>query len=664
MSNKDEGKGTVPTTRRNWIKAIAIAGGAGSMAGCLGGGDDDGGDDSTGDGEGDGNGDGEGDGNGDGEGDGNGDGEETPTPDGIDELVPPGEAVNIDDLNTQLGETIANEGTTELAGQLGWIFNQWVHGVQVEDTIRGMAASHDPWDWQVSSVAPEYNAEQPWTYLARTQHLRHQDGDEEQFFELPAFGGLGGAHYNFAGGPWAPGWFFGARALFDEPAFYSPVTGEYFSSVFNDWEFDTTSAEVSIREDMSWNKQGPDLVADHVVDQWKMLAIRGVAPGTWIESWDVQDDYTISIEYPETRITAAKKNILGGVWQQVRFYTHPVHHRQFIDRWDDGESADSILSDVSEYRIGEETVLNEGVTLGPVAITSIDETRVEAEFVDDYPFGQVGDYDDRPTEPNYAGFAFTDHGDAEIDYQQAAVNNDVHAFSGDVSETVRDQFPDYYDLYGYTNASETAVLFSPNASPFGDDSQEGRAVRQAIAHAYDNSEFINIYGEDFTEPPGPNKVNGLTTLGQNNWLGDVLGDLNDYGNAEDGWSDMEMANTLMEAAGYTKESGNWVDEDGNTLSTELLYPSEWSALELAIQNIAEQLSEFGIQTSTNTQQDQTIQNETFVDHDFQLVFHGTAHDNPWQAYPNIMGDTTSPDGTRYNNQLSEVTVPWPPAWEM
>jgi ABC-type transport system substrate-binding protein len=127
---------------------------------------------------------------------------------------------------------------------------------------------------------------------------------------------------------------------------------------------------------------------------------------------------------------------------------------------------------------------------------------------------------------------------------------------------------------------------------------------------------------------------------------------------------MEMANTLMEAAGYTKESGNWVDEDGNQIQAELLYPAEWSALELAIQNIAEQLSEFGIQTDTNTQQDQTIQNETFVDHDFTLVFHGTAHDTPWQAYPNIMGNTSSPDGTRYNNQLSEVTVPWPPAWEM
>lgn len=114
-----------------------------------------------------------------------------------------------------------------------------------------------------------------------------------------------------------------------------------------------------------------------------------------------------------------------------------------------------------------------------------------------------------------------------------------------------------------------------------------RKVRLALMYALDHSTITNNIHQSTALP--------VTTPGGDSW------DATDYVSKE--WIDdnlttytqnLDKATSLMRAAGYTRDGGQWIDANGEPLSLPLPTPSTTPRWE---PTVASQLTEFGIQTS-------------------------------------------------------------------
>ena len=81
--------------------------------------------------------------------------------------------------------------------------------------------------------------------------------------------------------------------------------------------------------------------------------------------------------------------------------------------------------------------------------------------------------------------------------------------------------------------------------------------------------------------------------------------------------DRDKAASMLEELGFTKgDDGIWIDDEGNRLAFELTAPTEFADYSGAAQNLAEQLTAFGIETTfrgiTHTEHPATIRSGNFT----------------------------------------------------
>jgi peptide/nickel transport system substrate-binding protein len=114
-----------------------------------------------------------------------------------------------------------------------------------------------------------------------------------------------------------------------------------------------------------------------------------------------------------------------------------------------------------------------------------------------------------------------------------------------------------------------------------------KRVRQALAHAINRDEVSIVSLADSAVPP--KYMAGMADNLVDQWLSESdRASLNPYE------YDQEKATALLQEAGWTKDGDIWKDPDGNDAAYEITYPAELANQAATGQNVAEQLTAFGI----------------------------------------------------------------------
>jgi peptide/nickel transport system substrate-binding protein len=152
-------------------------------------------------------------------------------------------------------------------------------------------------------------------------------------------------------------------------------------------------------------------------------------------------------------------------------------------------------------------------------------------------------------------------------------------------------------------------------------------VRQAMAYAIDREQngFVSLGESGIASECMCGFSDNLTSL----WLSEeTLDGLNTYD------YDAEMAASLLEGIGFTKgDDGIWVDDEGNRMAFELIFPAEFLDWAAAAENATQQLNDFGFEITARGVQFQQQQQDVY-DGNFQMAIRnwGIGSPFPGQSY--------------------------------
>jgi peptide/nickel transport system substrate-binding protein len=152
-------------------------------------------------------------------------------------------------------------------------------------------------------------------------------------------------------------------------------------------------------------------------------------------------------------------------------------------------------------------------------------------------------------------------------------------------------------------------------------------VRQAMAYAINREQngFVSLGESGIAVDCMCGFSDNLTPL----WLSDeTLDALNPYD------YDTDMAAQLLEGIGFSKgDDGVWMDDQGNRMAFELIFPAEFLDWAAAAENATQQLNDFGFEITARGVQFQQQQQDVY-DSNFQLAIRnwGAASPFPGQSY--------------------------------
>jgi peptide/nickel transport system substrate-binding protein len=397
------------------------------------------------------------------------------------------------------------------------------------------------------------------------------------------------------------------RPFFHPPlAFYKWADNSFEPLLATDWtvDADTATLVVNLREGVKWSN-GDDFTAE---DVWVTFMCRRLAKGTvwrFLESVNIIDDYTVEFIMSEPS-TVVERYVVRNEW--------------IVDRATYGEWA---------YRL--EELVNEGYDQD-----SDEWNNLLQEFNEFRPeeLNATGPYIIDMDTINEARLTMVKNEDSWL---ADTVNFDlVYMYNGEtptVTPLVLAQQVDYA-THGFPPATEKAFLnagvrvlrppthFGPaiffNHTIYPFDVPE---VREAIAYAIDKGENGTVALGESGRPT--ESMSGIPDGIAANWLAEeTMGELNSYA------YDPDRAAEILEGLGFTKgDDGVWVTDTGERMVYELTAPAEYADWSAAAENAAEQLTEFGIET--------TFRGVEFRQHpievnqgDFEMAIRGWGRGNP------------------------------------
>jgi peptide/nickel transport system substrate-binding protein len=178
------------------------------------------------------------------------------------------------------------------------------------------------------------------------------------------------------------------------------------------------------------------------------------------------------------------------------------------------------------------------------------------------------------------------------------------------------------DIIRGASYSGPALFFNHTVAPF--DRPE---VRQALAYAIDREQngFVSLGESGVAVECMCGFSDNLTEL----WLSEeTLDSLNPYD------YDPDTAAEILEGIGFTRgDDGVWVDDQGNRMAFELIFPAEFLDWAAAAENLTQQLNDFGFEITARGVQFQQQLQDVF-DSNFQLAIRnwGAASPFPGQSY--------------------------------
>lgn len=361
------------------------------------------------------------------------------------------------------------------------------------------------------------------------------------------------------------------RTFFQPPfAMYNWADGTWRNMLAESWEIDNDAATLTVylKKGIKWSN-GDDFNAEDVIATFNCRRLTKGTVWRFLESVTAKDDYTVVFQMSEPSTVVERYVIRNeaivdratyGEWSEKVQALVDEGFDDTTDEWN------ALLQEFNEFRP------EELVATGPyiIDLDSINEARMTmvknetSYWADTVKFDLVYMYNGET--PTVTPLVLAQ----QVDYA-------THGFPpatemAFVAAGVRILRPPIY--------SGPALYFNHTMYPF-----TVKEVRQAIAYAVDRVE------------------NGTVSLGDSGKAVTYMAGFSD--NMVPLWSDTDVFDTydynvdkatqMLEDLGFTKGSdGIWVTDQGEKMEYELTAPAEFADWSAAAENLANQLTEFGI----------------------------------------------------------------------
>jgi len=401
---------------------------------------------------------------------------------------------------------------------------------------------------------------------------------------------------------------------------WMPLAGE-------SWEWaDDVTVRVTLPSGAVWS-DGSAYTAQDVVDTFTIQRLQGITVWQFLEDVAAVDDTTVDFKLTEPSNTVLRRIFRETFIRPSSVYGEFANRiRDLIATGADSESAEwqALLQEFNEFR--PETI----ISLGPYVLdpNSITESQLvlnknETSFMADWvSFDRVLLFNGETPDATPLMMA------KEADYA-------THGFP---PATTQQFMAEGIRIIRGPNYSGPALYFNHTIYPFSVPE-----FRQALAYAIDRAEngVVSMAESGVAVEYMAGFSDNLIPL----WLTeDTLGAMNKYE------FNADTAEQMLLDLGFTRGDDNvWIDDQGNRLSFELTAPSEFADWSAAAENLAEQLTEFGIET--------TFRGVTFTQHpsdvragNFQMAIREWGAGNP---HPHFSFDV---DFNTYNTTGGSVEV--------
>ncbi len=377
----------------------------------------------------------------------------------------------------------------------------------------------------------------------------------------------------------------------------SQVTDDILPGLATGYERDGEIVTVTIDDRFTWH-DGDPVTADDVAARFTIdLLAGGVNWERVLADVSATNDSTVELEL---QTADAHDGVLLQTLAETIVATKPSVYERFLP--EDGARGAGAYEDLSDFertRLVRE--LSEFQVTAPFGVDPDEYQRdADAQVVGWGPWQLVerGErtmrfepYEDHPYADriNFQDVRFEQYTTNETRYQ-ALLSDRFSGLITGVTETVWNQVPDKYTAYTYLSRGGLGWAFNYEAFP-------DRRVRQAFAYAMDRERIVGNSGlaDEF------NTVleydTGFVTSAEENV--DVFGE--DFLDTLPKYDlNTERAAALLRDVGWSRDDGQWYDENDERVQVTLQLPPTWTDWINMGQTAVDDLSNFGIDAELQT----------------------------------------------------------------
>lgn len=387
-------------------------------------------------------------------------------------------------------------------------------------------------------------------------------------------------------------------------AVYNTAKGEFIPRVGKEWSHKDGVSTVTLNEDYAWS-DGTPVTAKDFVTNYKLAIYMEQPISEFLNPDGVRTTGEYSFELqPKKEFSNIETNLWYNQWLESVVHTPASHFGEFVKKFDNA-SSDSEIKSIRQEVINYDPHWDEMVFSGPFVYIEANE-----EYADQVP---------NPHHPIAKDFGFYQrHGVYEDEAGLRAGEVDYHHQSSTLK-----QLPKKYDSPPVAFSGQSfALLYGPEDEFIKNDPR----VRKALAFAINTKKVVKSTKKG---TPVDKHSGGIGSGYINHFVKkDVLSSMTNYVPR-----DTERARTLLEDAGFSKNSGSWHTPDGT--KWKLNFPvGNWFST--PSQLIADNLSQFGINVDHYVDEMATWNAEVEQNLNYDISLHldyGRARQ--YHAYPDL-----------------------------
>lgn len=372
------------------------------------------------------------------------------------------------------------------------------------------------------------------------------------------------------------------------------ASGEYEGMAASSFGYDDDGNYViTVADGYTWS-DGTPLTADDVVTTFNLFRLRGDAVWSSLTGIEKVDDMTVKF-LMDAPSSVAERQILTSNVRANSVYGDLAGRAAELFAADpvDEEASSALLTELTEFRP------EEFVSAGPFVMDM--ESIGDANVTLNKNEGGIG------ADTTRFDQVVLWNGETEV-VTPLVANEEAWYITHGLPPTTEQAFIDQgIDILRTAMFTGPALYFNYDVYPLNVPE-----VRQAIAMVIDREQngFVSL-GESGVPVE---LMTGFSDILAPLWLSEeTIDSLNTYDN------DPEAASALLEGIGFTMgDDGVWVDDQGNPLAFELIFPQEFADWSAAAENAAESLNDFGIQITARGVQFQQQEQEVY-DSNFQIA---------------------------------------------
>ncbi len=417
--------------------------------------------------------------------------------------------------------------------------------------------------------------------------------------------------------------------LFTRTIIDSRTHREYYPIGLADWSVDGGEVSITVLEGLTWHNGDP-VTAEDYVRTLRLQFYQGPTGNARLdlepyvddpEDIYAEDEYRLRVELDERyNPELIEKYIVGGSEHGGNFLHHEELYGEYLDRFEDAGSDDEITEIQAE--LSEETIRDpEPYANGPFQLEEIDTQGIRYSTYDDYPWPAVQenleenyglDLSAFPDELNFETLQVNFYSDRQA-LQQAGITGDIDGGSGFEidSETDLNQFPEYGDYNPITSGWTDAFVFNVVNGEYADLWRDQR-VRKAFAHILDFEGISHQYSGEFGIIDRRDHFSGMSPPMLDIVSDDFLDQLTTYE------QDHDLARELLEDAGFTEEGGQWYTPNDELFEVPWAAPSTVQWQIDGMEYAADNLSEFGIESTVEVVEGTTFFGQTIPNLEYEL----------------------------------------------